>query len=190
MDSAPVGADGLPEDHSIELTFTPQPGDYARASRWTTRRCMGRLLLLWKIVMIILILTAGYGLMLMIDNLQGPEGDRGFWIMIIPVYLVCFGLFYMRRTTMRRIYGQNDIFASQRTIKLDHEGFHSTCPQQTYHVPWSAIDGVEMDAHLIYIPVGRAYTLFIPRRIASSESDILRVVTFIQKQLGKSAGNS
>lgn len=184
---------------SIEINFTPTLRDYAQATRWVTRRALGKLYWLHLVALASIAITAAFGFITLFDAAvsypdntplppRAAQGLDGALIFICAVYVALLLKFVLRRFIARRTYTEGGYFLAPRTFILNSEGVQNTSSRMSMHIKWHDVLAVAEDRHHLYLQLEPAFTLFIPKRIASSPDEIGRLHAYAEKMRSESVG--
>jgi hypothetical protein len=182
------------QNTAIEVIFNPTADDYTLAQRWIARRAMGG----WYRAYIVSLLTCAIGLafgfILLVDGAfaygKGPLYEQallGSAVFLIAGYLLVFIVGYTRRKLNQMIMQPGGYFLAQRTMTFAADGINNRGGIVEMQIPWLQLQGVEEDRTHIYLPLERAYALFIPKRVMANPDDQEQLKAFIREKLSKSA---
>lgn len=170
----------------IEVTFIPTARDYAQATRWITRRNMGRWYWPYLILLVGIACAAAYGFILLLDAATSypagtpvpPQAEQGFTgaiLFILALYTALFLKWGMKRFTSNSVYIENGYFLLPRTVIFDSDGVQNNSSLQRMRIPWSGVMAIAEGPHHLFIQLEPAFTLFIPKRIAKDADELKRL---------------
>lgn len=158
---------------------------------------MGQLYWVYAAAIASIAIAAAFGFILLIDasiNSPFPEiADQGLAGALLFLAVLYIGLALkvaIKRFLARRLYIENGYYLAPRVMVFDDKGLQNNSTNNQMQVAWKDVIGIYESKQHLFFQIEPAFTLFVPKRIATSPDELIRLKDFANKMRAESAATS